>query len=91
MEHRHSCTAMLLKPHSWECAMQAADDLDQCLFELAQETDRVATSIADSAICTRLHEIANELQELACFGADRPPATRRPSVRECVIGLFTRR
>jgi hypothetical protein len=77
MEHRHSCTAMLLKPHSWECAMQ--------------ETDWVATSIADSAICTRLHEIANELQELACFGADRPPATRRPSVRECVIGLFTRR
>jgi hypothetical protein len=50
--------------------MIAADDRDRSLLELAQETARLAASIADPVICTRLHEIAHELQEWARCGTD---------------------
>jgi hypothetical protein len=54
--------------------MQADDDRDQCLLELAQETDRVAANVGDPAICTRLHVMAHELLAWACSGVDRTPS-----------------
>jgi hypothetical protein len=50
--------------------MLAIDDRDRSLLDLARETARLAASIADPDICTRLHEIAHELQEWARCGAD---------------------
>jgi hypothetical protein len=50
--------------------MLDTDDRDRSLLELAQETDRLAASITDRVICSRLHEIALELQEWGRCGAD---------------------
>jgi hypothetical protein len=50
--------------------LQAANSRDRSLIELAQETDRVAATVGDPAICTRLHEITYELLEWACAEAD---------------------
>jgi hypothetical protein len=61
--------------------MQAVDDRDQCLLELAQEADRVAVTVGDPAICTRLHEIAHELQGWTYHGVDRIPSAGRSPVR----------
>ena len=45
--------------------MRACNDVDHDLLELADETDRVAGSLDDFAMRTRLHEMAGELRELA--------------------------
>jgi hypothetical protein len=60
--------------------MQAVDDRDQSLLELAQETGRVAATLGDPAICTRLHEIAYELREWACSGVAQTPSAGRSPV-----------
>lgn len=45
--------------------MRAGSDNDHQLLELAEETERVATSIDDTVIRMRLREIAGDLRELA--------------------------
>jgi hypothetical protein len=45
--------------------MGAGNDGVHDLLELADETDRVAESIDDLSMRTRLHEIAGELREQA--------------------------
>ena len=45
--------------------MLTADLNDRDLLDLAQETAEVADCIDDPAVCARLHEIAQELREMA--------------------------
>jgi hypothetical protein len=47
-------------------ALQASDIVDCDVFELAEETGRVAESVDAPIIRERLHEIAVEIRQRAC-------------------------